>query len=284
MFIFKRVSHLQDWIQKKKAEGLKVGFVPTMGALHNGHLSLVEKSREDCDVTIVSIFVNPKQFNDPSDLVKYPKPIEKDLHLLYGDGVDVVFLPEVEDIYPPGVATAIDFDPGQAASTMEGEFRPGHFSGMAEVVYRLLKITTPDCLFMGQKDFQQFSIIRKLIADFDLPVNLVMCPTIREETGLAMSSRNVRLSPKARTQAGLIHSYLTQAKTDFEGGASVEEIRRDFFDMLKKENFDPEYMEVVDGYTLATVDAFQSAKQIVACCAVYVEEVRLIDNLIWKNT
>jgi pantoate--beta-alanine ligase len=283
MFIFKRVAHLQDWVQKRRAEGLKIGFVPTMGALHNGHLSLVHMSREETDATIVSIFVNPKQFNDPEDLVKYPKPIEKDLQLLYGSGVDVVFLPEVEDIYPPNQATEIDFDPGSAASTMEGEFRPGHFSGMAEVVYRLLKITTPDCLFMGQKDFQQFSIIRKLIADFDLPVNLIMCPTIREESGLAMSSRNVRLSPEGREKAGLIHQYLAEGKIAFEAGTTVEAIRDHFFEQLKKEDFAPEYLEVVDGYTLEPVSSFHAAEQIVVCCAVYVEDVRLIDNMIWKD-
>jgi pantoate--beta-alanine ligase len=283
MFIFKRVAHIQDWVQKRKAEGEKIGFVPTMGALHNGHLSLVDMSRQNTDATIVSIFVNPKQFNDQKDLMKYPKPVEKDLQLLYGSGVEVVFLPEVEDIYPQEQSTAIDFDPGPAASTMEGEFRPGHFSGMAEVVYRLLDITTPDSLFMGQKDFQQFSIIRKLIADFDLPVNLVMCPTVREESGLAMSSRNVRLSPEARIRAGLIHRYLVEGRNAFETGTSVEAIRDHFFKQLNQENFVPEYMEVVDGFTLKPVASFHEADQIVVCCAVYVEEVRLIDNMIWKD-
>ncbi len=283
MFIFKRVAHLQDWIQKKKADGRKVGFVPTMGALHYGHLSLVEKSRAESDVTIVSIFVNPKQFNDPADLVKYPKPIEKDLELLYTSGVEAVFLPEVEDIYPSHHSTAIHFDPGPAASTMEGEFRPGHFSGMAEVVYRLLDITKPDNLFMGQKDFQQLSIIRKLIEDFKLPVNLIMCPTVREANGLAMSSRNVRLSPEARDKAGIIHNSLVEAKAAFKTGASVEEIRRNVFEVFKMENFRPEYLEVVDGFTLAKVQSYNDANQIVVCCAVYVEDVRLIDNLIWKQ-
>jgi pantoate--beta-alanine ligase len=283
MFIFKRVAHLQDWVQKRKMKGLKVGFVPTMGALHKGHLSLVERSREESGMTIVSIFVNPKQFNDPQDLVKYPKPTEQDLQLLYKSGVDVVFLPEVEDIYPETHSTAIDFDPGPSALTLEGEFRPGHFSGMAEVVHRLLKITDPDNLYMGQKDFQQFSIIRKLISDFKLPVHLVMCPTVREESGLAMSSRNVRLSPEARARASVIHKALVRAKESFEAGVKVEEIRNQFFEVMKNENFTPEYMEVVDGYTLAPVKTIHDAKQIVACCAVYVEDVRLIDNIIWKD-
>src|SRR6187402_2824831 len=171
MFIQKRVAHTRDWVESRKKEGLKVGFVPTMGALHSGHLSLVKRSKEETDLTVVSIFVNPKQFNDPEDLRKYPRPVESDLEMLYEGGVDLVFLPEVEDVYPPGDVNTIDFDPGPAAMTMEGKFRPGHFAGMAEVVYRLLAITTPDKLFMGQKDFQQFSIIRKLIHDFNLPID-----------------------------------------------------------------------------------------------------------------
>ncbi len=283
MFIFKRVAHIQDWIQKRKAEGWNIGFVPTMGALHKGHLSLVEACKQNCDGTIVSIFVNPKQFNDKKDLVNYPRPIERDLKMLFESGVEVVFLPEVEDIYPPDSSTTIDFDPGVAATTMEGKFRPGHFSGMAEVVYRLLNITTPDCLYMGQKDFQQFSIIRKLISDFKLPINLELCPTIREESGLAMSSRNVRLSEQAREKAAMIYANLVEAKKSFQAGKSVEEIRAQFFAALIQEQFNPEYMEVVDGYTLAAVEQMNQAEQIVVCCAVFVEEVRLIDNMVLKG-
>lgn len=282
MFIFKRVQHIRDWVDSRKAEGLKVGFVPTMGALHYGHLSLVERSREETDVTIVSIFVNPKQFNDPEDLRKYPRPIEADLKMLYEGGVDVVFLPDVEDVYPAGDHQAIDFDPGPAAETMEGKFRPGHFIGMAEVVYRLLRITSPDSLFMGQKDFQQFSIIRKLIADFHMPIQLVMCPTVREANGLAMSSRNVRLSPEARDKAGVIFNILSSGKMLFEQKTPAKAVQDIALDALRKVNFDPEYFEVVNGYTLESVQYMQDAEQIVACCAVKVEGVRLIDNMIWK--
>jgi pantoate--beta-alanine ligase len=284
MFIFKRVSHLQEWVQKQKANGVEVGFVPTMGALHNGHLSLVEKSNSICGATIVSIFVNPKQFNELEDLVKYPRPIEKDLEMLYEGGVDVVFMPEVEDVYPPEIKSTLDFDLGPSASTMEGEFRPGHFSGMAEVVYRLLEITTPDALFMGQKDFQQYAIVRKLIAHFQLPVDLIMCPTIREENGLAMSSRNVRLSADRHEKASLIHKCLVDGKSAFESGESVEKIRQHMFDLLIKEGFNPEYLEVVNGYTLAPIKSIDEAEQVVACCAINVEDVRLIDNIIWKNS
>ena len=283
MFIYKRVEQIRDWVESRKAEGLKVGFVPTMGALHYGHLSLVERSREETDVTIVSIFVNPKQFNDPEDLRKYPRPIEADLKMLYEGGVDMVFLPDVEDIYPAGDYQTIDFDPGPAAETMEGKFRPGHFIGMSEVVYRLLRITSPDSLFMGQKDFQQFSIIRKLIADFQMPIQLVMCPTVREENGLAMSSRNVRLSPEAREKAGVIFNILTSGKMLFEQKTPAKYVQDIALDALRKVNFDPEYFEVVNGYTLEPVEHMEDAEQIVACCAVKVEGVRLIDNMIWKE-
>ncbi len=283
MFIFKRVAHIREWVESRQQAGLKVGFVPTMGALHYGHLSLVERSKTETDLTVVSIFVNPKQFNDPEDLRKYPRPIEQDLKMLYEGGVDLVFMPEVDDIYPPGDTRVIDFDPGPAAATMEGKFRPGHFAGMAEVVYRLLAITTPDKLFMGQKDFQQFSIIRKLIADFQMPIELVMCPTIRESNGLAMSSRNVRLSPEAREKAGIIYRILSVGKTLLEQRGSVREVQEVALDALRKAGFDPEYYEVVNGYTLAPVTSLDDADQIVTCCAVKVEGVRLIDNMIWKE-
>ena len=283
MFIFKRASQLREWITDSKASGRTTGFIPTMGALHAGHLSLVNRSKKETDATIVSIFVNPKQFNDQEDLRKYPRPIEHDLRMLYESGVDVLFLPEVEDIYPSGDTNKIDFDPGPTANTMEGKFRPGHFEGMAEVVYRLLMITTPDQLFMGQKDFQQFAIIRKLIDWYQMPVDLVMCPTIRESNGLAMSSRNVRLSEAAREKAGIIFNVLTSGKILFEQKGHIDNIQEIALDALRRVGFDPEYFEVVDGYTLEKVQSIEDADQIVACCAVKVEGVRLIDNLIWKN-
>jgi len=283
MFIFKRAAHLRGWLANHKEAGRTTGFIPTMGALHAGHLSLVNRSKLETDITIVSIFVNPKQFNDQEDLRKYPRPIAQDLRMLYESGVDVLFLPEVEDIYPAGDTNKIDFDPGPTANTMEGKFRPGHFEGMAEVVYRLLKITTPDHLFMGQKDFQQFAIIRKLIDWYKMPVDLVMCPTIRESNGLAMSSRNVRLSEEAREKAGIIYKVLHSGKMLFEQKGSVQNVQDVALDALRKVGFDPEYFEVVDGYTLEKVLSIDKADQIVACCAVKVEGVRLIDNLIWKE-
>ena len=274
---------MREWIAEHKAAGRTTGFIPTMGALHAGHLSLVDRSKIETDSTIVSIFVNPRQFNDQEDLRKYPRPIENDLRLLYQSGVDVLFLPEVDDIYPTGDTHKIDFDPGPTANTMEGKFRPGHFEGMAEVVFRLLSITTPDHLFMGQKDFQQFAIIRKLIDWYEMPVDLVMCPTIRESNGLAMSSRNVRLSEEAREKAGIIYKVLHSGKMLFEQKVNVQEVQLVAMDALRKAGFDPEYFEVVNGYTLEKVQSIDDADQIVACCAVKVEGVRLIDNMIWKE-
>jgi pantoate--beta-alanine ligase len=202
--------------------------------------------------------------------------------MLYEGGVDMVFLPDVEDVYPPGDHQTIDFDPGPAAETMEGKFRPGHFIGMSEVVYRLLRITSPDSLFMGQKDFQQFSIIRKLISDFHMPIELVMCTTVREANGLAMSSRNVRLSSEAREKAGVIFNTLSSGKMLFEQKTPAGDVQQIALDALRKVNLDPEYFEIVNGYTLEPVQQMEDADQIVACCAVKVEGVRLIDNMIWK--
>ena len=283
MIIFKRVQHIREWMDKHKQGGKTAGFVPTMGALHEGHLSLAETSVADNDLTIVSIFVNPKQFNDKEDLKKYPRPIEEDTKMLNEAGVDCLFLPDEEDIYPPGINTSIDFDPGPAADVMEGKFRPGHFKGMAEVVYRLLSIVEPDKLYMGQKDFQQFVIIRKMISDIHLPVILEMCQTVRETNGLAMSSRNMRLSRQAREEAGIIYSTLVDAQRMFEEGEPISQIKKWALDTLTRPDFEPEYFEIVDGITFAPVMSMEDSQYVVACCAVKVEGVRLIDNAIWTR-
>ena len=283
MLIFQRVQHIKDWISKQKEAGKSIGFVPTMGALHEGHLSLAVISKENNDFTVASIFVNPKQFNDPDDLIKYPRPVDTDLRMLNDAQVDAVFLPDENDIYPTGLNTKIEFDPGPAAKTMEGKFRPGHFEGMAEVVYRLLSIVEPHRLYMGQKDFQQLTIVRKMITDLHLPVILEMCPTIREPNGLAMSSRNTRLSPQARNDAAIIYSTLMAAQRLFEEDESIAEIKKIAFDSLKQKNFEPEYFEIVDGISLDPVQSQSDSQFVVACCAVKVEGIRLIDNAIWTR-
>ena len=284
MIIFKRVEHLRAWTLKQKAGKKSIGFVPTMGALHAGHLSLADFSHDQNDATVVSIFVNPKQFNDPEDLKRYPRPIESDLRMLIDKKVDVLFLPDAADIYPSGFDTHINFDPGATAKLMEGKFRPGHFSGMAEVVYRLLSIVTPDKLYMGQKDYQQLMIVRKMLADMHLPVVLEMCPIVREPNGLAMSSRNELLSSKARHGAAIIYSTLMTAQRLYEEGESVAQIKKLAMEALKKHGFDPEYFEIVDGITLESIQSLDDSQFVIALCAVKIEGVRLIDNAIWTRS
>lgn len=284
MFIFKQVDELQDWIAQQRSQKQSIGFVPTMGALHKGHLSLAEISLENNEVTIVSIFVNPKQFNDPKDLENYPRPVEADITMLETAGVQALFLPDDKDIYPTGLDTAIDFNPGPSATTMEGKFRPGHFSGMAEVVHRLLDIVKPDKLYMGQKDFQQLTIVRKMITDLDLPVLLELCPTVREKNGLAMSSRNTRLSDQARNEASILYKTLTASQQMFEEGEPVDQIKQAAMEALSRPGFEPEYFEIVDGISLEPVKSQRDSQFVVACCAVRVEGIRLIDNAIWTRS
>ncbi len=283
MHLFRKTNQLVHWITGKKKDGKKIGFVPTMGALHQGHLSLMKLSLDECDITVVSIFVNPKQFNDPADLKRYPRPLENDILLVIKESVDVLFIPETNEIYPAGEQSRLDFIPGNLATTMEAKFRPGHFEGVAEVVYRLLQIVSPDYLYMGQKDFQQLTIIRKLITDLHLPVHLVMGPTIREENGLAMSSRNELLSADGRWKAGIIYQTLFDANRKFDEGGDLSNIKMAALASLSQEGFAPEYFEVVDGVTLRDIQHPGDSNFIVACCAVKLEGVRLIDNLIWKT-
>jgi len=283
MFIFKRVSHLREWIARQKQVKTSIGFVPTMGALHEGHLSLLHQSKSDCDHTLISIFVNPLQFNDPEDLNKYPRPIETDLEKIIHTGADVLFLPDVQDVYPSSNDVELHFDPGPMGEVMEGKFRPGHFKGVAEVVYRLLRITEPDRLYLGQKDFQQVAVIRKLIADQKLKVEVVVCPTQREGNGLAMSSRNLRLSDQGRDEASIIFKMLNEGKLAFERGESPQDIINRAMNTFREKKMEPEYFEIVDGNSLQPIPEKNQADYIVACCAVKVEGIRLIDNLIFKQ-
>lgn len=207
-----RTAELKKLIEINKNKGASIGFVPTMGALHEGHLTLVRSASKENDVVIVSIFVNPTQFNDKKDLEKYPRTLDSDLLLLSGSGANVVFAPGVDDIYPDGDDKGADIDLGGLDMYMEGAFRPGHFKGVAQVVKRLLEIVTPDRLYMGQKDFQQFTIIQYMLDSLKINTQLVVCPIVRETTGLAMSSRNARLSSPTRAAAGIIFRVLKSAK------------------------------------------------------------------------
>ncbi|MEI2672555.1 MAG: pantoate--beta-alanine ligase [Chitinophagaceae bacterium] len=211
MQIIKQRNQLTPLSTQLRAQGAKIGFVPTMGALHQGHISLVEASKKRANITIVSIFVNPTQFNDPKDLEKYPRPIEQDIAMLEAAGCDILYLPEASDIYGPVTQVTDKFDLAGLDLELEGASRPGHFAGVAQVVKILLEITRPDILFLGQKDFQQCLILTQLINSLKMPVELVMCPIYREPHGLAMSSRNVRLNPQIRQKAGAIYASLQYA-------------------------------------------------------------------------
>ena len=278
MFVFKTVSELQQYLNSRRANGEQIGFAPTMGALHLGHLDLMRHSKAQNACTVCSIFVNPTQFNDPKDLEKYPRTPEKDLAMLESVGTEVVFMPAVEEIYPPGLDLALQLDLNPLDQVMEGAFRPGHFQGMAQVVKRLLDIVQPDRLYMGQKDFQQFSIVGYLIQKMQLPVELVMVPTVRESDGLAMSSRNVRLSPEQRQAAPIIYRTLEWAKSQL-GLQAIAEIETAALQCLSLPEFRPEYFQIVDGKTLQPIINPTEHDWIVACVASWVGEVRLIDNL-----
>jgi pantoate--beta-alanine ligase len=279
---YKTILGLQKSIDKAKKSGHKIAFIPTMGALHSGHLSLVKVAQNYADTVIVSIFVNPSQFNDLEDLKKYPKTLSADKQMLQSIGCDLLFVPEVDEIYPKQWHSELNFDLKDKDKVMEGEFRPGHFKGMLEVVKRLIDITQPNILIMGQKDFQQFSLVAHMINALQLPLKLIIGPTLREIDGLAMSSRNVRLTPEMRQIAPAIYKTLNKAKTML-GLESIDHIVTTCKVELDKLGLQTEYFEIVDGNTLKPIENPSNHDYIVACIATWAGKVRLIDNLILKG-
>lgn len=280
MLLYERVASLQEYLSGQTESS--IGFVPTMGALHEGHLSLLRQSLAENDLSVCSIFVNPTQFNDEEDLEKYPRMPDRDREMLAEGGCDLLFMPPVEEVYPPGLDLEVELDLGSLDKVMEGEFRPGHFHGVATVVKRLLDIVQPDRLYMGQKDFQQWTIVREMIRQLDLPVELKRCPIIRETDGLAMSSRNQRLSPEYRRRAPAIYRALLHAREQFEF-LPPESIEKFALQEIEDAGLRPDYFEVVDGFTLLPVNDPRQHEFIVACAAAWAGEVRLIDNLILKE-
>jgi pantoate--beta-alanine ligase len=263
-------------ISEKKPDGT-TGFVPTMGALHQGHLSLVRICKNQNDLTVVSIFVNPTQFNDPNDLRNYPRMPEKDIALLEGTGCDVVFMPDVKEIYPEPDRRTFDF--GGLDKVMEGKHRPGHFNGVAQVVTRLFRIVEPQRVYFGLKDFQQLAILKKVVKDSNLPVELIACPIVREPDGLALSSRNILLTPEQRTHATRISQTLFMAREMMESH-TPDEIR---MFVTERINQDPllqtEYFEIVNDTTLKPVRSWSETCGKIGCVAVKVGRIRLIDNI-----
>lgn len=269
-------------MQAQKNTGKSIGFAPTMGALHKGHLSLIRQAIEENDCSVCSIFVNPTQFNEASDLEKYPQTPEKDIELLISVGCDVLFMPNVDEVYPKSQQSDLKLDFGDLDKVMEGEHRPGHFEGVAQVVNRLLEIVEPNRLYMGQKDFQQFTIIQRMLELTNSETYLRVCPIVREEHGLAMSSRNVRMSKELRQKAGLIYETLLETKEKMHA-LFPQQLKAAALEKLNVSDFRPEYFEIVEGRTLKPVEVLEDVGYAVACAAVWVGNVRLIDNIILKK-
>ncbi len=282
MKTIRSVKQLQKELNNLKKQGKKIGFTPTLGALHKGHLTLVKQMLKENDIGVVSIFVNPTQFNVKEDLDKYPRTIKADSDKLKKAKLDILFVPTVKEVYPKGLKTKLKLDLNGLDQRMEGKFRPGHFEGVCQVVKRLLDITTPDKLYMGQKDFQQFTIIRKMLDYLKIPTELVVCDIVREKNGLAMSSRNERLSKKARKEAELIHKTLNWIKRN-RNKYSVKDLKEKAKAKMSIEGFEPEYVSIINGSTLKDIRKINAHKYVVACTAVWTEGVRLIDNLILFN-
>lgn len=282
MIIFKKTALLKKHLSVLRRKG-KIGFVPTMGALHQGHLQLVSRSIQENQFTLCSIFVNPTQFNDPQDFLKYPVSLESDLRMLENRGCDVLFLPSVEEIYPHGIQDSKHFELGDLELILEGKFRPGHFQGVCRVVDILVSVVEPDRLYLGQKDYQQCMVIRKMLELTDKKTSLVICDTVREDDGLAMSSRNRRLSPADRETAAGIYRSLIFARNQLKAGA-LKEIKEKSLTMLESDGFRPDYFEIAHARTLQIMDHWNGRDPIVALVAAFLGEVRLIDNLILNNS
>lgn len=269
---------LRSELDKYRNKGEKIGFVPTMGALHSGHIALVKRAKAENTLAVASVFVNPTQFNDKNDLKHYPRTPEADIAMLEAGGCDIVFMPDAAEMYPDGEAFVPEINWGMLDKVMEGAHRPGHFKGVVQIVSRLFDAVGPCTAYFGQKDFQQLAVIRQMTADLQLPVTIVACPTVREADGLAMSSRNMRLTPEERRAAPLLAAALEEAKRRWET-QPAEEISAAVKQMIAGEPlFRLDYFEIVDAATLLPLPAGQK-KNAVACIAAYLGAVRLIDNM-----
>jgi len=277
--IYKDTERLEEAITELKQSGKSIGLVPTMGALHKGHVSLVKKALRQNDLVVVSIFVNPTQFNNKNDLKKYPRTLEKDAELLRQlSDVILVFAPTADDIYDSNIKS-IKFDFDGLEHEMEGEFRPGHFNGVGTIVKRLLEIVSPDRAYFGEKDFQQLQIIKKLVAKFKIPVKIIGCTIKREPDGLAMSSRNTRLKPEFREAAPFIYKTLKAAKKKFGTKSANEVVKWVNKQFAKHPILKLEYFTIVDTIALKPVKRKSNKKTYRAFIAVYADDVRLIDNI-----
>lgn len=280
MIVVNKISELREALKSLGADNKVVGLVPTMGALHQGHAALVKQSVKDNDISVVSVFVNPTQFNNKEDLRLYPKTPREDLDLLREIGVDIAFMPEVEEMYPEPDTREFDF--GNLDKVMEGKYRPGHFNGVAQIVSKLFVFVEPNRAYFGEKDFQQLAIIRQMVKQLSMPIEIVGVPIVREESGLAMSSRNERLSSRERSIAANIYKTLCDSKNLYPQECP-EEIINYVVDTLNKiEGLRVEYFEIVDGIALQPISNWSDSEYVVGCITVYCGDVRLIDNIKYK--
>ena len=280
MIVVETVDKLRAFLAAARAEGKSIGLVPTMGALHEGHASLVKRSVEENDVTVVSVFVNPTQFNDKGDLERYPRTLDADCALLSSLGANYVFAPSVEEVYPEPDTRVFDFAP--LDKVMEGVYRPGHFNGVAQIVSKLFMYVEPDRAYFGEKDFQQLAIIREMVRQLGFKLQVVGCPIVREKDGLALSSRNTLLTPEQRITALAISKTLF-ASLDYAKLHTLTETKQMVEQAIAgTEGLELEYYEVVDGNTLQSVASWDDTDYIVGCITVYCGKVRLIDNIRYK--
>ena len=275
------IQELRAELDIQRKAGKKIGLVPTMGALHEGHASLVRRAVAENEVVVVSDFVNPTQFNDKNDLLKYPRTLEADCELLEKEGAAYVFAPSVEEVYPEPDTRQFSYAP--LDTVMEGKYRPGHFNGVCQIVSKLFMMVEPDKAYFGEKDFQQLAIIREMVKQMNFPLEIVGCPIVREADGLALSSRNARLSEEERIQALNISKTLFQSK-EYAVTHTVEETQKFVEDgIAAAEGLELEYFELVDGTTLQKISTWDETNYAVGCITVYCGEVRLIDNIKYKE-
>ncbi len=278
MNICKTIIQVRGILQDIRLEGKSIGFVPTMGALHQGHLTLIQASKENCDFTVASIFVNPAQFNNPEDLKNYPKTLDEDIEKLISAGCDVLFLPHGQEMYPDKPQLKISFD--GIADQLEGEFRPGHFDGVALVVSKFFNIIQPSHAFFGQKDLQQFFIVKSLVDQLNYPILMNMVPTARESNGLAMSSRNMRLSEAEKLEAALLYQALCIGQKKLLQGGNVKSVKAEIQELFNaSKRLALEYFEVISTSDFKATDVTKEKEKVALCIAANIGQVRLIDNL-----
>ena len=279
MLQFKERDELLKHQSTAKKRGQSIGFVPTMGALHPGHISLIAAAKKDNDVVICSIFINPTQFNNAKDFEKYPVTTEKDIQLLEAAGCEILFLPDKQEIYPETDHSPLHYELGHLENILEGFYRPGHFQGVCMVVDRLLQLVQPDKVYIGQKDYQQCMVLKKLVEILDLKIEMIVCPTLRETDGLAMSSRNMRLNDAERQKAVFIYDTLCFIKKEIRPGNVDDLIERARYNLVE-EGFRVDYIEIANAQNLDIVHEWYGTTPLVALIAVFLNEVRLIDNLL----